>query len=219
MKKLLLILLAVMLSFTFIACEPEADEPVKYTVSFDLNYEGATDPTTEKVEEGKTVAEPNPKPTREHYTFDGWTLDGDDYDFTTKVTEDITLKATWTAVKYEVKYMNGDVQEGETLEVEAGEITLIATPENDDITVVFGGWKADDEAGTILDAEGTYDVSADVTFTAVWVTEVSTLDELNAAITEAKPYIRLSADITSASYIIFRANANFDITTSIDLNG
>ena len=34
-------------------------------------------------------------PTRDGYTFDGWYLDGEKYDFSTPVTEDITLVAKW----------------------------------------------------------------------------------------------------------------------------
>lgn len=64
----------------------------EYTVTFDVNGGSAVDP--KKVEYNKTVAEPT-APTKEGYTFEGW-YDGDvKYDFNTKVTKDVTLKAKW----------------------------------------------------------------------------------------------------------------------------
>lgn len=69
----------------------------KATVTFDSN--GGSDVTAESVESGKTATEPV-DPTREGYVFDGWYTDADctiAYDFSSKVTEDITLYAKWAA--------------------------------------------------------------------------------------------------------------------------
>ncbi len=69
-----------------------------YTVTFDLNYEGAAAATTEEVREGQTVTEPA-DPSREGYTFTGWstTKDGTSglYNFSSPVNEDVTLYAQW----------------------------------------------------------------------------------------------------------------------------
>ncbi len=46
-------------------------------------------------------------PTRTGYTFATWQLDGADYDFSTTVTHDITLTATWTPVNYSITYNLG----------------------------------------------------------------------------------------------------------------
>ena len=47
------------------------------------------------VESGEKVSAPA-APTREDYSFDGWYLDSEEYEFDTAVTQDITLDAKWT---------------------------------------------------------------------------------------------------------------------------
>ena len=65
----------------------------EYTVTFDLNYTGST-PTTTKVNHGDAVAKPT-NPVRDGYIFIRWELNGVEYDFTTPVTSNITLKAVF----------------------------------------------------------------------------------------------------------------------------
>ena len=77
--------------------EIEATYKLKtYTVSFD--YTGGTgDIQNQTVQHGKTVTEPATAPTLEDATFEGWTTsDGEAYDFSTPVTDDITLYASWS---------------------------------------------------------------------------------------------------------------------------
>ena len=66
---------------------------VKYTVTFDAKG-GTTTTDVQMVEEGKAATEPK-APTREGYTFVEWQRDGKKYDFSTPVTQDITLVAVW----------------------------------------------------------------------------------------------------------------------------
>lgn len=69
-----------------------------YKVTFDSNEGSAVDPQT--VEYGKTATKPETDPTKEGYTFSGWYSDKDltkEYDFSSKVTSDLTLYAKWTA--------------------------------------------------------------------------------------------------------------------------
>ena len=73
---------------------PDASAPTTYTVAFDSD--GGTAVTAQTVESGKTATKPA-DPTKEGYTFKGWTLNGTAYDFNTAVTGNITLKATWEA--------------------------------------------------------------------------------------------------------------------------
>ena len=81
--------------------EKENDEPAaKYTVTFDSN--GGSKVSSQTVTEGSKATKPT-NPTRSGYTFAGWELDGKTYDFNTKVTKDITLKAKWTQKKYTIK--------------------------------------------------------------------------------------------------------------------
>ncbi|MBT1175946.1 InlB B-repeat-containing protein, partial [Bifidobacterium sp. LC6] len=65
-------------------------------VLFDDNY--SNDPLAQIVNKGETVSRPA-DPTRDGYTFDGWftaASGGSEYDFSTPVTEDVTLYAHWT---------------------------------------------------------------------------------------------------------------------------
>ena len=86
----LLLMLAIIVSVT--ACGKT------FEVTFDLNYTGATNaPETQSVEKGETATEPT-APTREGYTFKGWstTKTGTTpFVFTTAITADTTLYAIW----------------------------------------------------------------------------------------------------------------------------
>lgn len=82
-----------------------------YTVTFDLNYEGIHFPVVENVEIGLSVSEPAFNPTREGYRFDGWYRDSRctaKYDFSSAVTQDTTLYAKWTQVKFVTDDENND---------------------------------------------------------------------------------------------------------------
>lgn len=66
--------------------------PNKYLVTFDTA--GGSAINGEYIEEGKIVTKPS-NPTKNGYTFAGWTLNGSTYDFSTPVTSNITLVANW----------------------------------------------------------------------------------------------------------------------------
>jgi len=66
-----------------------------YTVTFDANGGSTVDAQT--VEEGALATIPT-VPTKVGYTFEGWFVDGVEFDFTTTtITENVTLTAQWTA--------------------------------------------------------------------------------------------------------------------------
>ncbi len=129
-KKATRILLAVLLlalaASLLAACDPDHQEggggggtvsTTYYTVDFDTAG-GSTifeSYTVRNVPRGSTVAQPKRAdgsvavPTREGYTFDHWSYNGNKFVFSdtatddspaTPVTEDITLTAVWTANKY-----------------------------------------------------------------------------------------------------------------------
>ena len=88
----------------------EAYVPVPtYTVTFE--GEGVTlSPKT--VQENTTIAKPV-DPERDGYIFAGWLLGGELYDFTTPITADITLTASWTEdttapSTYTVTFVDGE---------------------------------------------------------------------------------------------------------------
>ena len=67
---------------------------------------GSADPTIpdQYVNPGANATRPSTTPTKPGHTFGGWTLNGEDYGFNTPVTEDITLVAKWTPIKYQINY-------------------------------------------------------------------------------------------------------------------
>ena len=71
---------------------------VRYDVVFDSD--GGSKVEAKSVLENDVVVKPT-NPTKEGYIFASWQLDGKDYDFSTKVTKNITLKAHW--IKSEIK--------------------------------------------------------------------------------------------------------------------
>jgi hypothetical protein len=115
--KTLGILIIVVAVLFLAACPGIEPEPVDPVVTFDANGGtfGSSSTTTRSVPKDSTVTAPG-NPTRttmtstgaatlpagfykgnsNTFTFGKWQLDGQDYDFNTPVTGNITLKATWT---------------------------------------------------------------------------------------------------------------------------
>ena len=108
----------------------ESSPNLTYTVTLDANGGTFTDGTTSSVSvkagEAVVILE---TPTKDGYTFDGWTLNDEPYALSTPVTCDITLRATYAqvpthtvtftetdGVTYESELKSGDtVKEGETV--------------------------------------------------------------------------------------------------------
>jgi len=65
-----------------------------YTVTFISQSETLS---TIQVVSGRKVARPD-DPTMEGYTFEGWMLDGDEFDFGTAIAQDVTLVAEWKLI-------------------------------------------------------------------------------------------------------------------------
>lgn len=82
----------------------------KATVTFDLNYNGAPAPTSVTTDLDQPLAEPN-TPTRDHYSFVGWfdrRAQGNQFDFSTPITGDLTLYAQWVESEFLVTFdLNG----------------------------------------------------------------------------------------------------------------
>ena len=74
----------------------------KYTVTFD-SYGGTPVPPAQEVEYGLTATEPA-APEKTGYTFDGWYLGDEKYDFSAAVEQNITLTAKWQKKTFTVKY-------------------------------------------------------------------------------------------------------------------
>ena len=67
-------------------------EQTKFAVTF--NTDGGSDVSRQYVAPGEKAIRPQ-DPTKSGYAFDGWYLNGSEYDFSKPVTSDITLTASW----------------------------------------------------------------------------------------------------------------------------
>lgn len=67
----------------------------KYEVSFKTN--GGSEVENIQVKSGNTLDEPD-TPKKEGFVFEGWYLDGEEYDFDSEVKKDMTLVAKWRKV-------------------------------------------------------------------------------------------------------------------------
>lgn len=81
----------------------------KYTVTF--NSDGGSTVAKQTIEENKLAKQPS-NPTKSGYVFKGWYLNGTKFDFSTKITKNITLIANWEkedVITYEVKKIENSV--------------------------------------------------------------------------------------------------------------
>ena len=72
-----------------------------YTVTFDTN--GGSKVNSQTVPYGETAKTPA-IPAKTGYTFAGWYLEGEKFNFNTPVTKDMTLIARWTANQYTITF-------------------------------------------------------------------------------------------------------------------
>lgn len=116
----------------------------KYTVTFN-SYGGTPVPPAQEVEYGLTATEPATAPTKTGYTFDGWYLGDEKYDFSDAVEQNITLYANWKKNIYTVTYTDGvdgeEVFADQTYRVPFEDTTpaFKGNPTRDGY--VFDGWK------------------------------------------------------------------------------
>ena len=72
-----------------------------YTVTFDTN--GGSKVNSQTIPYGETAKTPA-IPAKTGYTFAGWYLEGEKFNFSTPVTKDMTLTAKWTANQYTITF-------------------------------------------------------------------------------------------------------------------
>lgn len=172
--------------------------PDKFSVTFDLDYEGADDPVVVQVEDGQKATKPA-DPQREGYNFDKWLLDETAYNFDDAVTKNITLKASWILKTYTVKFMD-DEEEIETVTVEHG--SKVVEPEElptKDNHVV--SWLLDGEKFNFNTA-----ITEDIVLTLEWVFDY----------TEAKAALKAHYEDTIA---VIGFNVEEDLELIDEING
>lgn len=146
---------------------------VTYDVTFDYNYEDAPNATIVSVIEGETVAKPE-DPERDGYEFDAWytgATTGNEYDFSTPVTSDLTLYARWVsagATTYSFTFDYNYYGVAPSTVVQRVEENTTASRINDPTRTgyTFTGWYTDSTATTEYDFDTL--VTADTTIYAGW---------------------------------------------------
>lgn len=149
-----------------------------YTISFDSDGGTTVDDMTDEYD--ATISAPTP-PTKTGYAFNGWYESGseDAFDFTANRTDNVSLKAKWTAKNYTLTYeLNGGTgDESKTITYNSAYGTL-ATPSK--AGSKFLGWfdkdgSDDGDWGNAVTAETVHAIDGDVTVYAKWETASETL--------------------------------------------
>ena len=177
-----------------------------YTVTFD--NQGGSKVDSQTVSHGGTVTEPT-APTYEGYTFGGWYTEAGcttEYDFTTAVTESLTLYAKWKDVT-----------------CPTGEITVDKSKWNTFFNnITFGLFFKDTQKVTITASDNSGD---NVTITYLLSDKELTVDELNASVFTAYTgafYIEpnneyvIYAKLTDSSGNICYINSNGVVLDNVD---
>ena len=148
---------------------------LEHTVTFDAQG-GTPVPETQYVQDNETATEPA-DPTKDGFTFAGWTLNGEPYDFTDPVTSDIELVAQWTdATRYTVTYNanNGTLIGDPSVTVIPGRAVQLESSATRD-GYIFMGWTTETILGqtygvgaSLPDMETSVTPTGDMTVYAVW---------------------------------------------------
>lgn len=101
-NSILMIAILAFVSIIIVSCRKPVDEPVLFTVTFDLDNGSSN--VTQKVEEGLKVSRPTTDPTKTGFEFDDWYLGATKYNFDTPVTANITILAKYTEIVDNTEY-------------------------------------------------------------------------------------------------------------------
>lgn len=182
-------------------------DPESYTVTFNTNGGSAVDDQT--IEYNGTATKPE-QPTRTGYTFVGWYKDGTEtpFDFSTPITENLTLTAKWKATEYTITYGNvedGEVSSGDNYTVEAKVTFSAAARAGYTLT-----WRLTNAAGN--DVTSTAGLTGNITVWAVWTAKsiIVTLNSNGADEGTADPPSDAVYDGTMVLPIPTRAGYTFD---------
>lgn len=135
-----------------------SDDAVYYTITFITNQGTTIDPI--EVIEGGLVTKPT-DPTRENYDFSKWTKNGIEFNFNTRIGENITLTATWIIHTRTVTF---DYGEGSYVAPQIVDLFSRATsvsPTRNNYLFLY--WELDGEKYNFSTT-----VTEDITLVAVW---------------------------------------------------
>ena len=157
------------------------EDPTYYIVTFDTN--GGSDINQQRVASGAGVTKPV-DPTRKGYAFDGWYSDEaltTPWDFSTPVTDNMTLYAKWTQT-HTVTFNSNGGSAIKSQTVRDGDVaTKPADPTKDGYT--FAGWFSDEALANAFDFSTK--VTANTTLYAKWTQNAVNPDDGTDADTDA----------------------------------
>ena len=158
---------------------------VNYTKSHIVDFEtfgGTPVPEVQLVPHNNTATEPTVEPVKPGHIFEGWytsddfgaTLSNTKYNFSTKVENNITLYAKWTAIDYTAKFnvMGGDesTKPADQTNLKYGDLIIFPTiPTRTGHT--FEGWHTSEDSGNTLSSEKynfATEITGDITLYAKW---------------------------------------------------
>ena len=142
---------------------------VNYTVTFDSD--GGSEVAAAEVKDGEKVTKPA-DPTKTGYTFKGWFNGETVYNFETAVTANITLKAKWEVVTYNITYElnggTGDEGNPKTYTIETADFTIKNLVSGPAATPNFVGWYSDKDLTKPAVTTITKGSTGDLSFYAKW---------------------------------------------------
>lgn len=189
--------------------------PQAYTVSFDLNYDGASGaPASQTIVSGNKATEPT-VPERDGYVFVGWYKDAgctEVFDFDTPITADATAYAQWIEREigdgsYRVTFdkNDGSSEIYQVQWVNAGEkATAPLSPVRD--LYRFTGWYT--EASAVTEYDFDTPVNSDLTLYAGWGNPDGTNDDLYAASDETETIFSISDILVNENGVSVTYNTN-----------
>lgn len=146
----------------------------RFTVSFELGYDGAEEVPDQMVTVGNYATAP--EVSRSGYSIEGWYIDAEltqKFDFAmTAIAADITLYANWIqafTVTYDVNYSGGTNLTASTTN---GKADSTITPDERD-GYIFAGWYTDADCMTTFNFDQI--LTADITIYAKWVSDSTTM--------------------------------------------
>ena len=190
-----------------------------YTVTFDTA--GGTAVSPETVAHGGTATAPSDV-TREGYYFVGWYLGDEEYDFTTPVTEDLTLVARWTLCTYNVTFDTAGGSEAAPATVAHGARAQAPTGVTREGYHLVGWYLGDEKY------DFTTPVTGDLTLVARWEINTYRVSFDTAGGTSAAPATVAHGETVAAPEGVTRegydflgwyvGNAEYDFTTPVTGN-
>ena len=119
----------------------------KYEInSYKVSYynEGVKYIEDQKINYGENALKPNTNPSKIGYTFKYWSIkeNGEEYEFSTKITKDISLYAVYEINKYTVTYINEGIEYHKETAEYGSVVTSIQDPIKEGYT--FTGWYTKD---------------------------------------------------------------------------